>query len=115
MTGGTSACVTASRLADADPSLKILIVEAGPHTRNDLAHVQPARYLTHLVPSSTTVTFMVANPEVELAGRQTIVPCGHCLGGGSSVNCKSRIPLPAHEMFNQLHPGSHDVHTSSRI
>lgn len=78
----------ASRLADADPSLKILIVEAGPHTEDDLAHIQPARYLSHLSPTSTTVTFQVANPEKELAGRQTIVPCGQCVGGGSSVNCE---------------------------
>ncbi|KAI0089827.1 hypothetical protein BDY19DRAFT_992786 [Irpex rosettiformis] len=84
--GGTAACVIAGRLSDADPKLKILIVEAGPHIQDDLAHTQPARYLTHLVPSSTTATFMVANPEEELAGRQTVVPHGHCVGGGSGIN-----------------------------
>ncbi|KAI0703058.1 alcohol oxidase-like protein [Cytidiella melzeri] len=84
--GGTSACLIASRLAEADPSLSILIVEAGPHTQNDLAHVQPARFLSHLSPSSTTTTFMVANTEKELADRQTIVPAGACVGGGSSIN-----------------------------
>ncbi|THG94131.1 hypothetical protein EW026_g7277, partial [Hermanssonia centrifuga] len=84
--GGTSSCLIAGRLADADPSLKILIVEAGPHTQDDLAHTQPARYLSHLAPTSKTVTFVAANPEPELGGRQTIVPCGHCVGGGSSVN-----------------------------
>ncbi|KAI0089825.1 alcohol oxidase-like protein [Irpex rosettiformis] len=84
--GGTSACLIAGRLADADPNLKILIVEAGPHTENDLAHTQPARYLNHISPTTTTATFMVANPEVELAGRQTIVPVGSCLGGSSSMN-----------------------------
>lgn len=87
-TGGTSSCLIASRLADADPTLRILVVEAGPHTQENLAHVQPARYLHHLAPDSKTVTFVVANPEKELGGRQTIVPCGHCVGGGSSVNCK---------------------------
>ncbi|KAI0337223.1 alcohol oxidase [Trametopsis cervina] len=84
--GGTTACLVASRLADADPTLKILVIEAGPHTEDDLAHIQPARYLSHLRPDSSTVTFVVANPEEELAGRQTIVPCGSCIGGGSSIN-----------------------------
>ena len=86
-TGGSTACLVAGRLADADPSLRILIIEAGPHTRNDLAHIQPARYLTHLQPNSTTVTFHSGNPEKALGGRRAIVPCGHCVGGGSSVNC----------------------------
>ncbi|KAI0091334.1 alcohol oxidase-like protein [Irpex rosettiformis] len=84
--GGTTACVIAGRLSDADPNLKILIVEAGPHIQDDLAHIQPGRCLTHLVPSSITATFMVANPEEELAGRQMIVPHGHCVGGGSAIN-----------------------------
>ena len=79
----------AGRLADADPSLTILIVEAGPHTQGDLAHTQPARFMHHLAPTSQTVTFITANPEKELGDRQTIVPCGHCVGGGSSVNCVS--------------------------
>jgi hypothetical protein len=86
--GGTAACLTASRLADADPNLQILVVEAGPHTQNDLQHIQPARFLTHITPSSTTATFMIANPEEELGGRQTIVPAGSCVGGGSSINCE---------------------------
>ena len=87
--GGTTSCLVAGRLADADPSLKILILESGPHTQDDLAHTQPARYLSHLAPTSTTVSFMVANPEKELRDRQTIVPCGNCVGGGSSINCKT--------------------------
>lgn len=92
--GGTTSCLVAGRLADADPTLRILIVEAGPHTKDDLAHTQPARYLSHLRPDSTTVTFVVANPEKELRDRQTIVPTGHCVGGGSSVNCESRLGSP---------------------
>lgn len=32
---------------------------------------------------------MVANPERELDGRQTVVPVGACVGGGSSINCES--------------------------
>ncbi|KAH8103817.1 alcohol oxidase-like protein [Cristinia sonorae] len=84
--GGAAACVTAGRLAAADPSLRILIVEAGPHTQEDPAHVQPARYLSHLVPGSKTVKFLVSNPSPHLGGRPAIVPAGQCIGGGSSVN-----------------------------
>ncbi|EPQ54594.1 alcohol oxidase-like protein [Gloeophyllum trabeum ATCC 11539] len=84
--GGTAGCVLASRLSTAEPSLKILVLEAGPHTRNDLFHVQPARYLHHLRPDSTTIKFYTAKHSEELLGRQLVVPCGQCLGGGSSVN-----------------------------
>ncbi|KAJ3475833.1 hypothetical protein NLI96_g11571 [Meripilus lineatus] len=86
LSGGTAACVAAGRLAAADPSLKILILEAGPTTYNNLAHIQPARYLSHLAPDSTTVTHNIAKPSTHLGGRAVVVSSGHCLGGGSSVN-----------------------------
>lgn len=77
----------AGRLAAADPSLSILILEAGPPTHEDLVHVQPARYLTHLLPGSQTVKRYAGKKSADLGGRVPIVPCGQCLGGGSSVNC----------------------------
>lgn len=93
LSGGTAACVAAGRLAAADPSLKILILEAGPTTYNNLAHIQPARYLSHLAPDSTTVTHNIAKPSTHLGGRAVVVSSGHCLGGGSSVNCEtSKLP-----------------------
>ncbi|KAF8830664.1 hypothetical protein HHX47_DHR2000886 [Lentinula edodes] len=51
--GGTVACIIAGRLAQADPSLKILIIEAGSHSLNLHHHVQPARYLNNLVQGHT--------------------------------------------------------------
>ncbi|KAH8079784.1 alcohol oxidase-like protein [Cristinia sonorae] len=84
--GGASACVVGGRLAVADPNLKILIVEAGPPTQEDFAHIQPARYATHLLPESKTIKFLAANPSEALGGRSAIIPTGQCLGGGSSVN-----------------------------
>ncbi|KAI0643099.1 alcohol oxidase-like protein [Trametes meyenii] len=84
--GGTAGCVLAGRLAAADPSLSILIIESGPTTRDDPLHTQPARYLHHLRPDSTTVKFNVGKESASLGGRAPIVPCGQCLGGGSSVN-----------------------------
>ncbi|KAL7280632.1 hypothetical protein ACG7TL_005570 [Trametes sanguinea] len=84
--GGTAGCVVAGRLAAADPSLRILVLEAGPTTRDDPLHTQPSRYLHHLRPESTTVKFNVGKESAALGGRAPIVPCGQCLGGGSSVN-----------------------------
>ncbi|KAG2153874.1 GMC oxidoreductase-domain-containing protein [Suillus clintonianus] len=84
--GGTTACVVAGRLAAYDPSLRILILEAGQHTLNKDAHVQPYQFPFHQAPTSTTVTFNIANPSSRLNGRGPIVCCGRCVGGGSCVN-----------------------------
>ncbi|KAH8667056.1 putative glucose dehydrogenase [Xylariales sp. PMI_506] len=83
--GGTSGCVVAARLADADPSLTILVVERGPN--NDMPTITtPAFFVTHLAPTSTTTKFYKGNRAPELAGREPIVPVGSVLGGGSSIN-----------------------------
>ncbi|KAH8093163.1 GMC oxidoreductase-domain-containing protein [Cristinia sonorae] len=84
--GGTAACLIAGRLAAADSSLKILVVEAGPHTLNDPAHYQPARFFDHLNPSRNTMKFIMANPEKVPPGRVVATTAGQCVGGGSSVN-----------------------------
>ncbi|KAI9571645.1 GMC oxidoreductase-domain-containing protein [Boletus coccyginus] len=84
--GGTTACVTAGRLAAADPSLKILIAESGQHSRDLPCHVQPCRCVENLAPNSTTVSFHVAKPSPHLNGRAVVVPCGRSVGGGSTVN-----------------------------
>lgn len=89
-TGGTASCVVASRLATADPSLKILVIEAGAHTLNEISHIQPARYIHNLMPGSKTTQFVVSNVSEHLDGRAVAVPVGHCLGGGSSVNCEEK-------------------------
>ncbi|KAF5327596.1 hypothetical protein D9619_004114 [Psilocybe cf. subviscida] len=84
--GGATACITAGRLAAADPSLKILIVEAGPHTREIVEHIQPARYFRSLALPSEAFTFHKSKPVKGLDNREPIVPSGRALGGGSSVN-----------------------------
>ncbi|KAG5340875.1 hypothetical protein C0989_000229 [Termitomyces sp. Mn162] len=84
--GGAAACVTAGRLAQADPNLKILILETGPLTKDLPRHVQPARYFHNLMNPGETFTLHKAKPSLALAGREVVVPSARCLGGGSSVN-----------------------------
>ncbi|KAG2357740.1 GMC oxidoreductase-domain-containing protein [Suillus spraguei] len=93
--GGTTACVVAGRLAAWDPSLSILILEGGPHTLNQAAHVQPYQFPSHQARRSTTLTFNVGNPSPSLNGRAPVVPCAHCIGGGSSVNAMVYTRAPA--------------------
>ncbi|KAA1473388.1 alcohol oxidase-like protein [Dentipellis sp. KUC8613] len=84
--GGTAGCVLAGRLAAATTSLRILVLEAGPETKDNLAQVQPARCLSNLHPASTTVRFHVEPPSETLADRPLVAPTAQCLGGGSSMN-----------------------------
>ncbi|KAG2076686.1 alcohol oxidase [Suillus decipiens] len=93
--GGTTACVVAGRLAACDSSLKILILEAGEHTLDKPAHVQPYQFPFHMAPTSTTLTFNVGNPSPRLNGRAVIVPCGRSVGGGSTSNYMAYTRAPA--------------------
>jgi choline dehydrogenase-like flavoprotein len=89
--GGTAGCVVASRLATADPDLRILVLEAGPSTHDNPAHIQPAFFISHLAPGSRTVRAHAGRPSEALGGRSAIVQTGQCLGGGGSVNCASSL------------------------
>ncbi|KAG1812577.1 GMC oxidoreductase-domain-containing protein [Suillus subaureus] len=93
--GGTAACVVAGRLAAYDPSLRILILEAGQHTLSKPIHVQPYQFPFNQAPTSTTVTFNIGNPSPRLNGRAPIVPCGRCVGGSSCVNFMVYTRAPA--------------------
>ncbi|KAI0401468.1 GMC oxidoreductase [Xylaria palmicola] len=84
--GGTAGCIIAGRLAEADPSLSILVIEGGQDNYENPTIVTPALYLTHLAPGSKTALFYKARKSDKLAGREVIVPCGGILGGGSSIN-----------------------------
>ncbi|KAH7243896.1 hypothetical protein MRS44_017054 [Fusarium solani] len=84
--GGTAACVVAGRLAEADPSLSILVIERGQDNRGVQNIENPVFFLDHLLPTSTTAIFYQSNKADQLAGREVIVPSGGTLGGGSSIN-----------------------------
>lgn len=85
---GTSGGVAAGRLAAADPSLKILLIESGPHVKDDFNFVQPGKCLSHLRPDNPIWKVHVSNVSEYLGGRPQIVTCPHVVGGGSSVNCE---------------------------
>ncbi|KAI7968417.1 hypothetical protein EIK77_000196 [Talaromyces pinophilus] len=84
--GGTTGVLVATRLAKADPNLSILILEHGPNTRDNPLVVNPAFYLMNIAPDSPRVSFYKSRPSKDLAGRESIIPTGRCLGGGSSIN-----------------------------
>lgn len=84
--GGLSACVVAGRLAAADPSLVVLVIEGGEDNFDNPLIVNPALFGANLVPTSNTAIFYKSNSEYALAGRETIVSTGGLLGGGSSIN-----------------------------
>ncbi|KAJ6494576.1 GMC oxidoreductase-domain-containing protein [Mycena sanguinolenta] len=84
--GGTTACVTASRLAKAFPNLSILVLESGPTTEGKKEHIQPGQFPVHLPPTSKTMTVTTSKPSKHVADREIEIRGGHCVGGGSSVN-----------------------------
>lgn len=86
VTGGLAGCVVAGRLAEADPKLKILLIEQGPDNYQMPDVVYPALYPRNLFPSSKITLFWPGNHAPELANRDPIVPSGGTLGGGSAIN-----------------------------
>lgn len=84
--GGTSACVTASRLSQADPSLTILIIERGKNNLNEPTITAPAICFVHLLPTSQNTILYRAEIEPALNGRRRVIATGGTLGGGSSIN-----------------------------
>ncbi|KAF8135622.1 hypothetical protein EV363DRAFT_1551232 [Boletus edulis] len=84
--GGTTACVVAGRLAAADPLLKILVLEAGPHTKDDPRCVEPSRCIQHLEPGDPFMSIHVTEPSPYLNGRRIDVNSGRGVGGSSVIN-----------------------------
>ncbi|KAK7965976.1 uncharacterized protein PG986_000253 [Apiospora aurea] len=86
--GGTSACVVASRLSAADPSLSVLVIESGRDNYQVSAVTHPLLWRGNFAPDGQQrrVHHHVARPESQLSDRASIVTVGNTLGGGSSVN-----------------------------
>ncbi|CAG9948912.1 unnamed protein product [Clonostachys rosea f. rosea IK726] len=84
--GGTAGCIVAARLAEKDPSLSILVLEAGPNGAGNPTVDYPALFLANMAPTTTTAAFFKSNKSSSLGDREIIVPTGNVLGGGSAIN-----------------------------
>ena len=81
--GGSSGCVTASRLVG-QYGARVLLLEAGPRHSPKLLGM-PAGYMKYLA-SDEYLTMHHSTPQPQLDGRSPIIPQAKLLGGGSSVN-----------------------------
>ena len=86
---GSAGCVLANRLS-ADPSVQVLLLEAGPRDWNPFIHM-PAG-LSKLVNFKSLNWNYYTEPEPALNNRRLYWPRGRVLGGSSSINamCYSR-------------------------
>ena len=81
--GGSAGCVLASRLS-ADANNRVLLIESGQRDTDKYIHI-PATFFKVLEKGRDALLY-ASEPEHGLNGRPSIVPQGHVLGGGSSVN-----------------------------
>ena len=81
--GGSSGCVLANRLSE-DRNMRVLLIESGRRDTNRWIHI-PATFFKVLEAGRDIIPY-IGEPSDNLAGRPSIVPQGHTLGGGSSVN-----------------------------
>ena len=81
--GGSSGCVVASRLSE-NPQQRVLLIESGQRDSDKYIHI-PATFFK-VLEKGRDALFYASEPEDGLKGRPSIVPQGHVLGGGSSVN-----------------------------
>jgi len=87
--GGPAGCVTAGRLAFADPNLKVMLIEGGANNRDDPWVYRPGIYVKNMQQDGVNdkATFYKDTmASSHLRGRESIVPCANILGGGSSIN-----------------------------
>jgi choline dehydrogenase-like flavoprotein len=82
--GGT---VVASRLHERDPSLSILLIEAGPDSsKTELAEVTMSPMKVALLKGSELDWYYETVPQKNLDGLKIYVGAGKAIGGGSVIN-----------------------------
>ncbi|KAJ7133161.1 GMC oxidoreductase-domain-containing protein [Mycena epipterygia] len=105
--GGTTACVVAGRLAAADSTLRILLVDNGRLTKENPVNVQPARYMQNmLTPGAESFTSHTTNPVINLEGRSPGAFNANCVGGGGSVNAMMYNRAPASDYDDWMRLGN---------
>ena len=80
---GSAGCVLANRLS-ADPSNRVLLLEAGGHHRHFLL-TMPLGFMRAMFKPQYVWPFL-SEPEPHLNGRRIPIPRGRVLGGSSSIN-----------------------------
>lgn len=81
--GGLSASVVSNRLLHFDPSLNILVVEAGKNANSDPSIVYPNS--TNLIGGEYDWKYKTV-PQAHVNNRNVDLPCGKALGGGTVIN-----------------------------
>lgn len=66
------------------------MLETGPHTKDDLDRIQPARYFPALAKGGEAYAVHAPKPSDKVLGRSCATVAGRCVGGGSAVNCMFR-------------------------
>ena len=85
---GSSGCVLVNRLS-ADPSIRILLLEAGGSGESDPAITAPGRW-TSLIGSAYDWGYRT-EPEPGLLGRSLVFPRGKGYGGSSAINAMTHV------------------------
>jgi choline dehydrogenase len=80
---GSAGCALANRLS-ADPSVSVLVLEAGPADRSPYIHIPAA--LIKAVGNPALDWCHLAEPDPSRGGKVDLWPAGRVLGGSSSIN-----------------------------
>jgi choline dehydrogenase-like flavoprotein len=85
--GGIGGIVVASRLHERDPSLSVLLIEAGPDSsKTPLAEAVASPVKASLLERSELDWSYETVPQKHLDGLEVYVGAGKALGGGSVIN-----------------------------
>lgn len=107
--GGSAGSVATARLVE-DGGARVLLLEAGHHHRHPLLDMPPGVFKL-LKNGSKFFTSHYSVPQPHLGGRQTEIPQGNVLGGGSSVNGQAYVRgRPSdYEAWNAALRGNNDT------